>query len=148
MVSAYQTNMGELERTKLELSKCKSKNIILNVQIHTLKTENRALKISDELSNFTNLDLEQVYGFRRPHDKLSVGFDKDLSLPTFKSQKSHTLKVKQPKYIFIKNAKSIDNNGRLNNHAYQYRNVTKIKSTYRPKGGNKVIRVQMVGLMK
>jgi hypothetical protein len=33
MISIYQTNMGELERIKLELSKCKSENVILNVQI-------------------------------------------------------------------------------------------------------------------
>jgi hypothetical protein len=33
MVSIYQSNMDEFERTKNELSKCKSENIILNVQI-------------------------------------------------------------------------------------------------------------------
>jgi hypothetical protein len=33
MVSIYQSNMDEFERTKFELSKYKGKNIILNVQI-------------------------------------------------------------------------------------------------------------------
>jgi hypothetical protein len=66
------------------------------------------------------LELKQVYTFRKPHDKSGIGFDKDLSLSTFKSQKSPTLKEKQHKYIFVKNAKSrIDKNSRSNNHAYQ-----------------------------
>jgi hypothetical protein len=49
MVSIYQSNMGELERIKLVLSKYKGKNVILNVQIQTLKTENRAFKTNDDL---------------------------------------------------------------------------------------------------
>jgi hypothetical protein len=53
------------------------KNIILNVQIQILKIENRALKINDELSNVTTLDLDLVYGFRKPHDKSEIEFDKN-----------------------------------------------------------------------
>jgi hypothetical protein len=37
MINIYQSNMDELERTKLKLSKCKGENIILNVQIQILK---------------------------------------------------------------------------------------------------------------
>jgi hypothetical protein len=55
MVSIYQSNMNELERTKYELSKCKNENVILNVQIQTLKTENRALKTSSDLRDITRI---------------------------------------------------------------------------------------------
>jgi hypothetical protein len=47
--------MGELERTKFELSKCKSENAILNIQIQTLK-------INGELRDITNLELELDMG--------------------------------------------------------------------------------------
>jgi hypothetical protein len=122
MVSIYQSNMDEFERTKSELSKYKGENVILNVQIQTLKTENRALKTSSDLRDITYLDLELVYGIRRPHDKSDIGYVKDLSLSNFKPKKSLTLKRKQPKNIFIKNVKpNLDKNGKSNNHAYQYR---------------------------
>jgi hypothetical protein len=57
MISIYQSNMGEFERTKSELSKYKGENVILNVQIQTLKTENMALKISSDLRDVTILGL-------------------------------------------------------------------------------------------
>jgi hypothetical protein len=61
MVRAYQTNMDEFERIKYELFfKCKGENAILKVQIQTLQTENRAIKINDELRDITILDLKLV----------------------------------------------------------------------------------------
>jgi hypothetical protein len=39
MISIYQSNMDELNRTKNKLLKCKGENAILNVQIQTFKTE-------------------------------------------------------------------------------------------------------------
>jgi hypothetical protein len=93
------------------------------------------------LRDITNLDLELVYGTRRPHDKSDIGYIKDSSLSNFKPKKSHTLKGKQPKNIFAKNVKpSLDRNGKLNNRVYQYRytNMKNIKTTFRPKGDNRV----------
>jgi hypothetical protein len=60
IISIYQTNIGEFERIKFKLSKSKGENIILNVQIQTLKIKNRALKTSGELSNITILNLKLV----------------------------------------------------------------------------------------
>jgi hypothetical protein len=134
--------MDEFERTKNELSKCKSENDILNVQIQTLKTENRVLKASSDLRDITNLDLELVYGTRHSHDKSGLGYVKDSTLSNSKPKKSPTLKGKQPKNIFTKNVKpSIDRNGKPNNYAYQYRytNMKNTKTTFRPKGDNKKI---------
>jgi hypothetical protein len=105
MVSIYQYNMNEFERTKNELSKCKSENTILNVQIQTLKTRNRALKESSDLRDITNLDLEVIYGTKRSHDKSGLGYVKDLTLSNSKPKKSHTLKGKQPNNVFVKNIK-------------------------------------------
>jgi hypothetical protein len=76
------------------LSKCKGDNAILNVQIQTLKTENRALKTSGDLRDITNLNLELVDGIRRPHDKSDVEYVKDSFLSNFKPKKSLTLKGK------------------------------------------------------
>jgi hypothetical protein len=141
MVSIYQSKMDEFERTTSELSKYKGENVILNVQIQTLKTENRALKTNNNLRDNTNLDLKLVYGIRRPHDKSDIGYVKDSSLSNFKPKKSSTLKEKQPKNIFAKNVKSsLDINDKLNNQAYQYRytNIKNTKTTFRPKGDNRV----------
>jgi hypothetical protein len=141
MVSIYQSNMGELERMKNKLSKYKGENAILNVQIQTLKTKNRVLKTSGDLRDIVTLDLELVYGTRRPHDKSSVGYVKDSYLSNFKPKKSHILKGKQPKNIFVKNGKpKMDRNGKPNNHAYQYRYTNKknIKTTFSPKNDNKI----------
>jgi hypothetical protein len=122
MVSIYQSNKGELERTKNELSICKGENISLNVQIKTLKTKNRTLKTSGDLRDITTLNLELVYGTRRPHDKSGVGYVKDSSLTNSKPKNSLTLKGKPPKNIFVKNIKSrMDRNDKPNNHTYQYR---------------------------
>jgi hypothetical protein len=88
MVSIYQSNMDEFERTKNELSKCKSDNAILNVQIQTLKTKNSAFKTSSDLRDITNLDLELVYGTRRSHDKSSLWYVKDSSLSNSKPKKT------------------------------------------------------------
>jgi hypothetical protein len=111
------------------LSKCKSGNVILNVQIQTLKTENRALKTSSDFKDIINLDIELVYGTRRSHDKSGLGYVKDSILSNSKPKKSPTLKRKQPKNIFAKNVKpSIDRNGKPNNHAYQYK-YTNMKNT-------------------
>jgi hypothetical protein len=93
------------------------------------------------LRDITNLDLEHIYGTRRPHDKSRIGYVKDSSLSNFKSKKSSTLKGKQPKTTFVKNDKSsIDRNGKSNNHVYQYRYTNKknTKTTFRPKDDNKV----------
>jgi hypothetical protein len=141
MVSIYQSNMDEFEITKNELSKYKSENAILNIQIQTFKTENRALKTSSDLRYITNLDLELVYGIRRSHDKSSLAYVKDLSLSNSKPKKNATLKVKQPKNIFAKNVKpSIDRNDKLNNHSYQYRytNMKNTKTTFRPNSDNMI----------
>jgi hypothetical protein len=141
MVSIYQSNMDEFERTKNELSKCNSENTILNVQIQTLKTENRALKTSSDLRDITNLDPELIYGTRRSHDKSDIGYVKDLILSISKPKKSSKLKGKQPNNIFAKNVKySIGRNGKPNNHAYQYRysNMKNIKSTFRSKDDNRI----------
>jgi hypothetical protein len=96
MVSIYQSNMGEFQRTKNELSKCKSENAILNIQIQTLKTENRALKTSSDLRDITNLDLELIYGIRHSHDKSGLEYVKDSTLSNSKPKKSPILKGKQP----------------------------------------------------
>jgi hypothetical protein len=141
MVSIYQSNMDEFERTKNELSKYKSENIILNVQIQTLKTENRVLKTSSDLRNITNLDLELIYETRRSHDKFSLEYVKYLTLSNSKPKKSPTLKGKQHNNIFATNVKhSIGRNGKPNNHDYQYRysNMKNTKSTFRPKGDNMI----------
>jgi hypothetical protein len=92
MVSIYQSNMDEFERTKNELSKCKNKNAILNVQIQTLKTENRALKTSSDLRDITNLDLELIYRTRHFYDKFSLGYVKDLILSNSKPKKESYIK--------------------------------------------------------
>jgi hypothetical protein len=141
MVSIYQSNMDEFERTKNELSKCKSENTILNVQIQTLKTENMALKTSSDLRDITNLNLELIYGTRRFHDKSGLGYVKDLTLSNSKPKKNPTLKGKQSNNAFAKNVKpNIGKNGKPNNHAYQYRysNMKNTKSTFRPKGDNRI----------
>jgi hypothetical protein len=100
MISTYQSNMDEFERTKDELSKCKSENAILNVQVQTLKTENKVLKISSDLRDMTNLDLELIYGTKCSHDKSDLGYVKDSTLSNSKPKNSLTLKWKQPKNIF------------------------------------------------
>jgi hypothetical protein len=111
--------MGELERTKNELSICNGENVILNVQIQTLKTENRALKINGDLRDITTLNLELVYETRHPHDKSGIGYVKDPYLSNFKPKKRPTLKWKQLQNIFVKNVKpSMDRNDKPNNHAY------------------------------
>jgi hypothetical protein len=141
MVSIYQSNMDEFKRTKNELSKCNSENAILNVQIQTLKTENRVLKTSSDLRDITNLDLELIYGTRRSHDKSGLGYVNDSTLSNSKPKKSPTLKGKQSKNVFAKNIKpSIGRNGKPNNYAYQYRytNMKNIKTTFRPKGDNRI----------
>jgi hypothetical protein len=100
-----------------------------------------ALKTSSDLRDITNLDLELVYGTRRAHDKFDIGYVEDSCLSNSKPKKSTTLKGKQPKNIFAKNIKpSVDRNGKPNNHAYQYRytNMKNTKTTFSPKGDNKV----------
>jgi hypothetical protein len=141
MVSIYQSNMDEFERTKNELSKYKSENAILNVQIQTLKTENRVLKTSSDLRDITNLNLELIYGTRRSHDKSGLGYVKDLTLSNSKPKNSPTLKGKQTNNVFAKNVKpSVGKNDKPNNHAYQYRysNMKNTKSTFRPKDDNRI----------
>jgi hypothetical protein len=78
------------------------------------------------LRDIINLNLELVYGARRPHDKSGVGYVKDSFLSNSKPKKSLTSKEKQPKNIFVKNIKHrMDRNDKPNNHVYQYRYTNK-----------------------
>jgi hypothetical protein len=100
-----------------------------------------ALKISSDLRDIINLDLELVYGTRYSHDKSGLEYVKDSSLSNSKPKKSPTLKGKQPKNIFAKNVKpSIDRNSKSNNHTYPYRytNMKNTKTTFKSKGDNMI----------